>query len=93
MIKLMSRVCDPEPKMPGPKQSIIESQAAFGVFVQGVRTKLSESDRKEGSARSGSGAAHVGGSFTLACQVQCEVQCQDVPSAVKLSMIQAPGCV
>ena len=32
----MSRVCDPEPKMP--KQSIIESQAAFGVFVQGVRT-------------------------------------------------------
>ena len=67
MIKLMSRGCDPEPKMPN--QSIIESQAAFGVFVQTVRTKLSESDRKEGSARSGSGAAHVGAGSACKCEI------------------------
>ena len=76
MIKLMSRVCDPEPKMPGQKQSIIESQAAFGVFVQGVRTKLSESDQKEGSARSGSGATHVGAGSACKCEIAFELFCK-----------------
>jgi hypothetical protein len=47
----------------------------FGVsmFVQTVRTKLSESDRKEGSARSGSGAAHVGAGSASKCEIAFEL--------------------
>ena len=80
MIKLMSRVCDPEPK----QSIIIETQAAVDLcmFVQAwVRTKLSlESGEKKGPSatlgRLGSTVLHVGAesacseiAFELFCRI------------------------